>query len=326
MAEEKISIIIPIFNVAPYVHQCIQSVIDQTYKNLEVIIVDDCGTDNSMEIVKHVIKDNVYRSKATSFKLLHHDHNRGLSAARNTGIEAASGEYLYFLDSDDCLIPECMELMMKSLILHPDSQIVFAGASANVDNYEWLDYTNKELPEYSCDRDWLQVNMLKRYPFGMTAWNKLVSRQFLLEHRLYFVNDLIYEDEVWNFQLSRHVQSTAFIRQNTYLYNVRENSIVSKVTAYIRWKRLFVIWKYLVGDIKGHRKDLQIRAITEFILDKTRWNFPKGHRRELFCLFLRLSVKSQNLLSFYLLVQGLFALLYPKRYYNHVICSKICLP
>ena len=107
-----VSIIIPIYNVAPYVEQCLQSVMHQTMTaGVECILVDDCGQDNSMELVEQMLAREGYsvcsdgtlisNHSPLTFQILHHEHNRGLSAARNTGIEAARGEYLYFLDSDD---------------------------------------------------------------------------------------------------------------------------------------------------------------------------------------------------------------------------------
>lgn len=95
----KLSIVIPVFNVAPYIADCLRSVMRQTYTgSMECLIVDDCGTDDSIAIAKQMIAD--YKGPIR-FQILHHEWNRGLSAARNTGTEAATGEYLYYLDSDD---------------------------------------------------------------------------------------------------------------------------------------------------------------------------------------------------------------------------------
>jgi glycosyltransferase involved in cell wall biosynthesis len=95
----KISIIIPIYKVESYIERCNTSVLRQTYRNLEVILVDDYTPDSSMEIAKAVINEN--QNCGMNFVFLKHDHNFGLSAARNTGINAATGDYLFFLDSDD---------------------------------------------------------------------------------------------------------------------------------------------------------------------------------------------------------------------------------
>ena len=107
----RISIIIPVYNVELYVEECLQSVANQTMtEGIECIIVDDRGQDNSMDIVRHFVDD--YQG-AISFHILKHEKNGGLSAARNTGIEAATGEYVYFLDSDDYLVPSAIETLIS---------------------------------------------------------------------------------------------------------------------------------------------------------------------------------------------------------------------
>ncbi len=90
-----ISVIIPIYEVEDYIHECIDSVINQTYKNLEIILVDDFSPDNCPQICDEYAKED------SRIKVIHKTYNSGLSVARNTGLEICSGEYVYFLDSDD---------------------------------------------------------------------------------------------------------------------------------------------------------------------------------------------------------------------------------
>lgn len=107
-----ISIIIPIYNVAPYLEKCLDSVAHQTYQDLEVLLVDDCGTDESMDIAEHFI--NQYNGPIR-FEILRHERNRGLSAARNTGINAAKGEYISFIDSDDYIDPIFYQVLLNAI-------------------------------------------------------------------------------------------------------------------------------------------------------------------------------------------------------------------
>ena len=109
----KISIIIPIYNVAEYITECLQSVMRQTYKGeIECILVDDCGKDKSISVAEQLISD--YKGQI-EFRILHHEHNRGLSAARNTGTDAATGDYIYYLDSDDYISDDCIEVLTQPL-------------------------------------------------------------------------------------------------------------------------------------------------------------------------------------------------------------------
>ena len=108
----KLSIVIPVYNTAVYLKECLDSIINQTYSNIEIICVDDCSPDNSAEIIKE------YAAKDNRIKYIKHSENKKQGAARNTGIDAASGKYITFIDSDDYLsykyvYEKCISLMEK---------------------------------------------------------------------------------------------------------------------------------------------------------------------------------------------------------------------
>ena len=111
----KVSIIIPVYNVSKYIERCLKSALDQTWKDLEIILVDDCTPDDSMDIARSVLETS---SRSNMVTILKHEKNRGLSAARNTGIRQAKGDYLYFLDSDDYLPVNSIELLADAAIRH----------------------------------------------------------------------------------------------------------------------------------------------------------------------------------------------------------------
>ena len=105
----NISVIIPIYNVEKYVERCILSIMNQTYtESVECIVVNDCTPDNSMKIVERLVAD--YKG-TIQFKLFHHEHNKGIAAVRNTGLYAASGDYILYIDSDDYCEPDMLEKM-----------------------------------------------------------------------------------------------------------------------------------------------------------------------------------------------------------------------
>ena len=109
----KVSIIVPVYNVAKYIERCLLSVLNQTWPDLEVILVNDCTPDNSMEIVRRVVASH---PRGAVVRCLEHEENRGLSAARNTGILASVGDYLYFLDSDDYISANAIELLADAAV------------------------------------------------------------------------------------------------------------------------------------------------------------------------------------------------------------------
>lgn len=220
----KISIIVPVYNVEQYIKKCFDSIAAQTYKGeIECIFVDDCGQDKSVELLEEMIA-NYHGS--ISFSIIHHEHNKGLSGARNTGIRNATGDYLYFLDSDDTITPDCIEKLASLAEKYPGVEVVQGSAKAKMG---WLQLKHSQVPEYSDNFKWIRRTLLKRYVIPMTAWNKLVRRDFVLKHQLYFVEGMIHEDEIWNFMLAKHVHRLASCYEPTYNYRVNESGIMSQV-------------------------------------------------------------------------------------------------
>jgi len=238
-----VSIIIPVYKVEPYIERCINSVLRQTYRHLEVILVDDCSQDKSIEIAKAVINDyqkengndNVndnLNHNDISFVFLRHEHNRGLSAARNTGIDAATGDYLYFLDSDDEITSDCIEKLVREAEEGGyDAVCGYFKIEGHVSNY-WKKYQHLELKSY--DRDEILRNYTSEHLY-MMACNKLVKRETINSKSLYFKEGIMHEDVLWSLLLANHVASMRVISNITYIYWMRANSIstaISKIKSY----------------------------------------------------------------------------------------------
>lgn len=219
----KISIVIPIYNVEPYIKDCLKSVATQTYKGkIECIIVDDCTPDSSCAIIEQFIKEY---NGTIEFKLLHHERNRGLSAARNTGIDAATGDYIYFLDSDDEITPDCIELLAAPLEKEKYDFVI--------GNYKTIG-SDIKFPPLILECEALQDNESIRKAFFsekwyMMAWNKLCNLEFLRKEILYFKEGLLNEDNLWSFQLACTAQCMNVVKKDTYIYKVRESSITGKL-------------------------------------------------------------------------------------------------
>lgn len=221
-----VSIIIPVYNVTPYISRCLESVAGQTYTgSMECILIDDCGQDESVVIARQFI--NQYQGKI-KFRLLAHEHNRGLSAARNTGVKASHGDYLYFLDSDDWIDPQCIASLVALAKRYPGVEMVQAGAyTCGPDPMSWLDLSKSPLPEYVQGLSEIKPIMLNRKYIPVTSWNRLVLKDFILRNNLYFKEGLLHEDELWTFLLAKYLTSLAVLKQNVYHYEQRPSGLMS---------------------------------------------------------------------------------------------------
>lgn len=231
MNKPSVSIIVPVYNVGPYVEDCIRSVMRQTYDgSMECIVVDDCDTDDSMEKVEKLVAEY---AGPISFKVLHHTHNRGLSAARNTGMDEATGDYLFFLDSDDELVENCIEKLAAPLELErydfvlgnvkyikvlPSNQIQDAHGPQELNISESL-ILQPPMILRRYRKDWKGV-----------AWNKLYHTSFLRQYHLEFKEGLLYEDNLWSFQIACLASSLYIVNQITYIHKKRGGSIMDTST------------------------------------------------------------------------------------------------
>ncbi len=220
----KVSIIIPVFRVREYIVKCLESIVNQTVScDIECIIIDDCTPDDSIEKTHNFVKEY---DGDISFRFLQRKTNGGLSAARNSGIKVAQGEYLYFLDSDDYILPGTLEKLVAVADKYPKAQIVQAGAIATNGGFSYLRMTGKKIKDYSEDHPYIRKKMLGNY-YPATAWNKLIKREWLLQNNLFFKEGLLHEDDYWNFFASKYVSAYAVCRFDGYVYNIRSNSITT---------------------------------------------------------------------------------------------------
>ena len=317
-----VSIIIPVYNVAPYIEKCLQSVMDQTYTgSMECLLVDDCGQDDSMAIAEQCIEEYKAENSQNSidFRIIRHTKNRGLSAARNTGIDNAQGEWLYFLDSDDWIIPECIDLMMQRVKQYSETEAVFAGTKVINGCHEWADYESRALPEYSEDCHWINSTLLKRNVLGMTAWNKLLKRQIIDNYNLRFIEGLTHEDEVWNMQLSYALRHMCILNRNTYHYLTRDSGIMGKtLTDKERFNRLFLLFNIMTNCINGERwqEQSQVKMIASWSIRTSIRYWDSINIRRMSFLLTKLAFKAKSFLSAIILIQASLALC-KSRYYNN---------
>lgn len=239
----KISIIIPLYNVEDYIEECLQSIISQTYKGeLECIIVNDCGNDNSLSIIQHFISS--YKG-AIEFKIVHHDRNRGLSAARNTGVRYATGNYVYFLDSDDYISTDCIEVLTEPLKDRDYDMVV--GDVEMFGNTKEIDFLCEDKNAILGNIDIFKHWYVERSIYVM-AWNKLTKTTLFKEYDLTFLEGQLHEDELWTYKIASHIESVAISKKRTYFYRIRENSITSKNSHKVieRYKSCYKTLEYVI--------------------------------------------------------------------------------
>ena len=226
--EEKydVTIIIPVYNVEKYIQRCLESVISQDCIDvkLECLIIDDCGQDKSMDIV-HDIVDN-YKGHIR-FELIKHEQNRGLSAARNTGILRAKGEYIMFIDSDDYILLGSIKRFVNSISLYPECDLVVGNVKDWNGNLRIQGLDKETLIQ---DRNTFFLQMLHQ-KIHVNAWNKMVRRKVLIENNLFFIDGILFEDVAWTYLMFLKLNNVLLLPDETYSYEQNQNSIMGTMFA-----------------------------------------------------------------------------------------------
>lgn len=220
----SVSIIIPVFNAEPYIATCIRSVMRQRYEGpIECLLVDDGSTDKSILIAEELISE--YQGPVT-FKILHHDHTRGASGARNTGMDAATGDYFYFLDSDDELTADCIEKLAVPLV-QARYDVVVGNFDIVFDGIPFYQEQTLSIPDNTVLYDEEIVNAYKSKITPITPWNKLISADVVRRTGCRFREGIIMEDVLWEFQLACSFHTMYSVNQSTYIFNRRPGSVMT---------------------------------------------------------------------------------------------------
>lgn len=225
----KISIIIPLYNVEEFILDCLRSVAQQTYKGeIECIIVDDCGTDNSLALAEQFLADYI---GSIDFKIVHHNHNRGLSAARNTGVDHATGDYIYFLDSDDYISHDCIEVLVQPLQEKAYDMVI--GDLKMFGNPRNIFFLPEEQKSIHGNEEIFKHWYVDRLIYVM-AWNKLTKATLFKQYDLTFLEGQLHEDELWTYKIASNIDSLAIQKHCTYYYRIRENSITANYSSKVK--------------------------------------------------------------------------------------------
>jgi len=253
-----ITIIIPVYDIEKYIRKCLESVLQQTYTNLEIILVDDGSPDNCPQICdEYAAKDNRIR--------VIHKTNGGLSSARNAGLDIARGEWIGFVDSDDWLLPNMYERLYNA-IEYEDADLAICG-------YKYVDESDKPVGErFSVIRDEVlsksdvfDIFFRKYNTFYITVWNKLYAKKIFLNLR--FPDGKIHEDEFTVHHIFNECDKIVTISDVLYMYVQRKESIMNEQFSLKRFDAVDALCdRYMFFRDKGLNAQAKLSLRSAYIL------------------------------------------------------------
>jgi glycosyltransferase involved in cell wall biosynthesis len=268
MKKPKVSIIVPVYNVEQYIERCLDSLVNQTLKDIEIIVINDCSPDNSEEIIKK------YLDQDTRIKYIKHQKNLGLGGARNTGIKAAKAKYIGSVDSDDWVDENMFEELYTAAI-DGNYDVTICGFR-RVNNYgkvlEKVLFNNKEnINNGTAGKDIFSLS-------NPAFWNKLWKKSLYTKYNIEFPNHLYYEDLATTPQVYYYAKKIKYIKGAYYNYLwKRDSQKDSSITFTVSPKNLndhfkifeimrnFLIKESIYGEYKDFFIDMTFASLIHHI-------------------------------------------------------------
>lgn len=255
-----VSIIVPVYNVSAYVEDCLSSVVTQTYDNIEILCIDDRGTDGSMDVIRNYAKDD------SRIKIIQNEKNLGLGATRNVGICHASGSYLFFLDSDDFISTDAIEKLVMAAEAS-EADVIYGGGHAFASEQNGVDkHYLQELNEKFLKAPIILTEIsLEQYYCALktipgVAWGKLFKASFIRSNSLFFVEEkVLHEDDGFHAKCMSCQPKIQCLPERLYHYRIRPKSIMSEAREKksMRWKNLKLSIDDAINFITKSEKDKQ---------------------------------------------------------------------
>ena len=242
-----ISIIIPVYNVEQYLEDCLRSVLNQTFSNIEIICVEDCSTDSS-----RVVLDRI-KNKDARIQVIYNKMNYGLAKTRNIGMKAANGKYIYFLDSDDML----EEFAFQKLYFYSekyDLDILYFNTKHILDSEKLKEFSKYRsehcyYTENPMDGEKLFVEFMRRRELEHSVCRQFYRRKFLEEGNIYFREGMLHEDTLFSIMAILKAKKTFCVPLQCHIYRRRENSITTSSD---------LLLKRLLGELVIHNEVYKI--------------------------------------------------------------------
>lgn len=223
MNDIKVSVVLPIYNVEKYLNRCVESVVQQTYQNLEIILVDDGSPDGCPALCDEWAK------KDSRIQVVHKT-NAGLGMARNTGIDHATGKYIFFFDTDDYVDTTIVEKCVNSAV-EQNADVVIYGRN---DVYEDgrvvenpMKVTKTVFGQQEIINELLPAMFTYDMGFGVSAWGKMFNLETFqhLNQRFFSEREIVSEDAYFSLEFFSRIQTATIVNENLYFYLKRENSL-----------------------------------------------------------------------------------------------------
>ena len=241
----KISAILPVYNVGKYIRQCLESIERQTFGDFEVLCIDDCGTDDSVDII------NEFINKDSRFKLIRHDKNKGQAAARNTGFDSANGEYIICIDPDDIVDVTEFEVVNRAFAEHEDVDCIWfnAGVYDERTGEKKVIYTD----EYVFNKNgYYEINPDNIYLSADYIWNKAFRTSVIRKYNLKFPEGIaLGEDAEFYYKAFTQIKKIYYIHKCLYVYRLRGDSTVDKAKkGTLNLKDTFTVYMNIFNYLK----------------------------------------------------------------------------
>ena len=218
----KITVAIPCYNLEDRISACLESVISQDYQNLEILVIDDCSTDHSVEVINDIISKHPERE----IRLIVNTVNQGINIVRNYLINEARGEYMFFIDGDDTIEPGTLSLFYRRMM---ETHVELVCGCHRKKDFIGNTYLVKQFPEDTVIGDYAYATYIERHIHGyfyQGVMNRLYRLDFLRSHNICCSTDYsIHEDCLFTFKVVQSARSISFIHDITYNYNDVQNSI-----------------------------------------------------------------------------------------------------
>lgn len=283
MDNVKVSVVVPVYNTSKYLRECMDSILCQTLKEIEIICVNDGSTDNSLDILDE------YADRDSRIHIINQE-NQGLSCARNAGIHMTKGEYLCFLDSDDMLAVDSLAEMYECAkekqldILHYDAECLYENDQLR--NKECKDsyYTKKKTYGGPFGGKEMFCQLMEADDYCDSACLLLINKKWLDEKNICFIPKMLYEDCMFTFRCFMEAKRIMHISKKCIIYRIRENSIMTSKVGYKNLESRVICYRkvleYLLNNELSKREQEAIVKFENFILYNIKWTDNKLDEEE----------------------------------------------